>query len=67
MGKMADLENIHQVPPKVLGMYQAVAELLEDYNIPLPPQDRVEFLAKQKDIGPGDPFVGGQCSYFVAW
>ena len=29
MGKMADLENIHQVPPKVLGMYQAVAELLE--------------------------------------
>ena len=41
--------------------------LLEDYNIPLPPQDRVEFLAKQKDIGPGDPFVGRQCSYFVAW
>ena len=51
----------------ILALLEEARWLLENYNIPLPPRDRVEFLAKQKDIGPGDPFVGRQCSYFVAW
>ena len=30
MGKMTGLEEIRDVPPKVLGMYRAVVELIEE-------------------------------------
>ena len=54
MGKMTGLEDIHQVPPKVLGMYQAVAELLEEgvdiNNI------RVSTITDRAGIGKGTAY-----------
>lgn len=54
-------------PRDSLVLLEEARQLMEDYGIPLPPRDRVEFLAGMKGGGPGDPFVGRQCSYFVAW
>ncbi len=50
-----------------LALLVEARQVLEDYGIPLPPQDRVDFLARQKTAGWGETFVGRQCSYFVAW
>lgn len=54
-------------PDDSLALLEEARRLMEDYGIPLPPRDRVEFLAKQKAAGPGESFVGRQCSRFVAW
>lgn len=54
MGKMTDLEDIHRIPPKVLGMYQAVAELLEegvDIN-----SIRVSTITDRAGIGKGTAY-----------
>ena len=52
-------------PGDSLVLLEEARRLLEDYGIPLPPGDRVDFLARQQSAGPGEGFVGQQCSYFV--
>lgn len=54
-------------PDDSLALLDRAGELLEEYNIPLPPKDAVEFLASQRSPGPGEPFVGRQCSSIVRW
>lgn len=54
-------------PDDSLAPLEEARRLMEDYGIPLPPRDRVEFLAGQKAAGPGESFMGRQCSRFVAW
>lgn len=65
VGAYWDDQTAH--PEDSLALLESAQQLLEDYGIPLPPQDRTDFLTKFRAVGPGEPFVGRQCSYFVGW
>ena len=52
-------------PGDSLALLEEARRLMEDYGIPLPPQDTVDFLAKQKGAGQGECFAGQQRSRFI--